>query len=212
MRTSHARPTRTWHASLSLRLPGGACGGKLRRADSVAVHSPGETASSGPRICTAHVPHVPRPRQLITLALPLCGVSPARNSAVRSFEPARTVVGRPRNTSSSASAVSEVSTSRSPDARGDRGRVGPTGLRQNPTRAGPRGVTRATARVSMLRVRSSASACRASECLNVFTKKKYSRGFVEPVKPSNRRREKPAAVAPFGRTLSLTLNPPLPHL
>ena len=38
-------------------------------------------------ISTAHVPQVPNPRQLITRALPLCGVSPERNSAVRSLVP-----------------------------------------------------------------------------------------------------------------------------
>jgi hypothetical protein len=76
-----------WHASRSRTALTGdrECGGKRRRATSRALGLAGCTA---PRvISTAHVPHVPSPRQFTNLALPLWGVTPALRSAVRNVVP-----------------------------------------------------------------------------------------------------------------------------
>ena len=77
-------PTRTWHARRRRWLPGALWGGKLSRSRSWVVQACGST---GPRISTAHVPQVPSPRQLIRVARPLCGVTPAWSIAVRRVAP-----------------------------------------------------------------------------------------------------------------------------
>lgn len=46
-----------------------------------------QVAPSAHLISTAHVPHVPRPLQLISCALPLCGDTPASSIALRSLLP-----------------------------------------------------------------------------------------------------------------------------
>jgi len=77
-----------WHASRSCAALAGdfECGGNLRRTSSRVLGTGGCT---DPRvISTAHVPHVPSPRQLMSLELPLWGVTPALRSAVRSVVPA----------------------------------------------------------------------------------------------------------------------------
>jgi len=80
----------TWQARRSRWLPGGECGGKCSRSRSAAVHCCG---SPGPCTSTAQVPQVPSPRQLISAARPLCGVTPASSMAVRSVAP-RSACGR----------------------------------------------------------------------------------------------------------------------
>ena len=67
---SQSPPNLTWHDSLSLAFPGGPCGGKLSLSLSASVQSRGVTAPDG-TISTAHVPHVPSPRQFIAFAPPL---------------------------------------------------------------------------------------------------------------------------------------------
>lgn len=77
-----------WHASRSCAALAGdlECGGNLRRTSSRVLGTRGCTV---PRvISTAHVPHVPNPRQLMSLELPLWGDTPPLRSAVRSVVPA----------------------------------------------------------------------------------------------------------------------------
>ena len=84
--TSTSPNTVHWQASRR-NVDAGPCGGSPKRNFSLKFC--GETAESA-LISTAHVPQVPRPRQLIILELPLCGETPRRSSAVRSSSPLRT--------------------------------------------------------------------------------------------------------------------------
>lgn len=81
--------THVWQARRRFGLS--SCGGKLRRSLSRAEASGGSTS---PRTSTAHVPHVPRPRQLINCELLLCGERPRRSNAVRSNSPRWTSMTR----------------------------------------------------------------------------------------------------------------------
>jgi predicted RNA-binding Zn-ribbon protein involved in translation (DUF1610 family) len=93
--TSMSPTTRTWHARRSPRFSELAvvCGGNLSRPRSRSEQSAGKTS---PLTDTAHVPHVPSPRQLISFACPLCGDKSARSKAVRSRVPLSTTTSLPR--------------------------------------------------------------------------------------------------------------------